>query len=35
MPGSRDRFDSSSYDPPAKMDQQVISDIAGWILSQL
>lgn len=34
MPGSRDRFDSSSYDPPAKMDRQVISDIAGWILSQ-
>ena len=29
MPGSRDRFDSSSYDPPAKMDRQVISDIAG------
>ena len=29
MPGSRDRFDNSSYDSPAKMDRQVISDIAG------
>ena len=32
MPGSRERFDSSSYDPPAHMDAQVIADIAVWIL---
>lgn len=31
MPGSRERFDGSSYDPPATMDAQVIGDIANWI----
>lgn len=34
MPGSLERFDSSSYDAPAKMDTQVIQDISGWIHSQ-
>lgn len=34
MPGSLERFDSSSYDPPAKMDEQVIGDIAEWIKGQ-
>ena len=35
MPGSRERFDGSSYNPPAKMDEQVIEDIAGWIQSEV
>lgn len=34
MPGSLERFDSSSYDPPANMDAQVIEDIAEWIQGQ-
>lgn len=34
MPGSLEHFDSSSYDPPAKMDEQVIGDIAEWIKEQ-
>ncbi len=33
MPGSLEHFDSSSYDAPARMDDQVIRDIAGWIHS--
>ena len=31
MPGSKERFEGAVYDPPAHVDQQVITDIAEWI----